>query len=252
MGKVISKKIAAARADEMLSWLNLAREKSGAKWFRTGGKGACPAVRPFMIELFGSPKSGKTTMKDLLKHYFRRSKWRVSAPVEGAEAIELPRDEPVYNLQTTEYAMSRARELSYSNDFHLVIFDRAVMDGIVRMDYYEAKGVITPREHELISGYFSLPWNYDLFDLHVCLVADPEVSMQREHTYTLTRKQGETMNPKTLQALLDAHGRVWERMECDRVRSMVWHDSSKESVEETGMAVLQSALAAFSRRSEIL
>lgn len=232
--------------------LNSARDAARAGWMEHGGKGVCPSARPFMIELFGSPKSGKTTMKDTLKHVFRRSGWRVAAPVEGAEFVELPRDEPAYNLQTTEYAMSRARELSYSHDFHLVIFDRAVMDGIVRMDYYDKKGVITPGEHELIRGYFSLPWNFDLFDLHICLVASPDVSIEREHAHTLTRKKGETMNPKTLQALLDAHGRVWERMECDRMTSMVWHDSSNESIEETAMSVLKSSLDAFIRRVELI
>lgn len=252
MGKPKLTKVIEDQVSGIRQALNASREASRTDWLKSGGKNACPSVRPFMIELFGSPKSGKTTMKDVLKHMFRRSGWRVSAPVEGAEFVELPRDEPAYNLQTTEYAMSRARELSYSHDFHLVIFDRAVMDGIVRMDYYDKKGVITPGEHELIRGYFSLPWNFDLFDLHICLVASPEVSIEREHAHTLTRKKGETMNPKTLQALLDAHGRVWERMECDKTTSMVWHDSSSESIEETAMSVLESSLDAFGRRSEIL
>lgn len=204
--------------------------------------------RPFMIELFGTPKAGKSTMKEMLKHFFKRNGWSPSTPTEGAEVVELPRDEPQYNFQTTEYALSTARDRNYNKRFHMVIFDRAIYDGVVRMDYYKHKGVIDATQRRTIEQYYLLPWNRDLFDLHICLVSDPEVAIQRELARALTKKHGETMNPQTLADLRAAHERAWKRLECDRDPKMFWHDSSGETEGETAFVVLDAVLKAFERR----
>ena len=216
--------------------------------FDTDGKRTLCPPRPFMIELFGVPKSGKSTVKEMLKHFFKRNGWLISAPVEGAEFVELPRDEPQYNFQTAEYAMTRARELSYNNRFHMAIFDRAIYDGVVRMEYYRDKGVITPEEQTAIEGYLLNRWNRALFDLHVCLVVDPEIAIQRELTRAITKKDGDTMNPKSLKALLSAHERVWERLGCADSPAMYWHDSSGEDPGQTAGIILEKVLDAFSLR----
>ena len=222
--------------------------------FDPGGMRKSRLHRPFMIEFFGTPKSGKTTMKEMLKHFFTRNGYAVSSPTEGAEVIEWrPRVEPDYNLRTAEYALGVARDRCFSKDKHVVIFDRAVFDGIVRMDYYRENGVISHAEHVALEGYYLLPHNRkNLFDLHVCLVAEPATAVQRELAKALTKKDGETMNPQTLQRLLDAHARVWQRLGCADDPSMVWHDSTHESEEQTAASVLSSALDAFERRLSTL
>jgi len=212
--------------------------------------------RPFIIELFGTPKSGKSTMKEMIKHTFKRNHWSVSTPTEGAEAVEwVKRLEPQYNFQTAEYALSRIRELAYGplhRSFHVGILDRANMDGVVRMDYYLARGIICEAERQAIENYYLLSLNEEMIDLHVCLVADPEVAIQRELARAVAKKHGETMNPKTLADLLDAHHRVWARLNCAANPSMCWHDSSKETEVETAMAILETILGAFERRMSAL
>jgi thymidylate kinase len=208
--------------------------------------------RPFMLELFGTPKSGKSTMKEMLKHFFKRNGLSVSTPTEGAEAVEwIKRREPDYNFQTAEYALSLARERAYGpghRDFHVVIFDRAIFDCIARMEYYVATGKISESGRKAVEGYYLLPQNKNLFDLHVCLVADPEVAIRRELARALTKKPGETMNADVLRGLLDAHTRVWNRFTCDNDPSMLWHDSSSEREEETALSILATTLEAFTRR----
>jgi hypothetical protein len=201
-----------------------------------------------MVEFFGTPKSGKSTMKEMLKHFFKRNGWAVSAPLEGAEVVELPRDEPQYNFQTCEYALGAARDRAYNKRFHLAIFDRAIYDGVARMQYYLDRKIITPEQQAIIEGYYLLPWNAGMFDIHICLVSSPEVAISRELARALTKKHGETMNPKTLQGLLDAHERLWSRLNCGADPKMAWHDSSKESEAETAAAILEKVLAAFKRR----
>ncbi|MBI2099587.1 hypothetical protein HYT45_04265 [Candidatus Uhrbacteria bacterium] len=218
------------------------------KSFDPEGRRTVGSPRPFMIELFGTPKSGKSTMKEMLKHFFRRNGWSVSTPTEGAEIVELPRDEPQYNFQTTEYALGMARERSYDPNFHLVIFDRAIMDGVVRMDFYGEKAILTVEQRQTIQNYFLLPWNRELFDAHVCLVANPEAAIRRELARALTKKHGKTMNPRTLADLLKAHERVWERFNCGSNPKMCWHDSSKEKEAETARNILSKVLDAFETR----
>ncbi|MFA6603492.1 MAG: hypothetical protein WCT10_01465 [Patescibacteria group bacterium] len=204
--------------------------------------------RPFMLELFGTPKSGKSTMREMIKHFFKRNGWSVSSPLEGAEAVELPRAEPQYNFQTAEYALSNARERFYNKRFHLVIFDRAIYDGVTRMELYRRKGIITAEQQALIEGYYLLPWNAGMFDMHICLVADVETAIKRELARALTKKHGETMNPQTLSDLLAAHQSMWDRLGCAANPAMCWHDSSKEREAETAKAILENLFAAFERR----
>lgn len=228
-----------------------ARAAAILKRFDPEGSRRVGSSSPFMVELFGTPKSGKSTMKEMLKHFFRRNGWSVSTPSEGAEVVELPRDEPQYNFQTTEYALSKARELSYNPRFHLGIFDRANMDGVVRMEYYAQKKIITAKEQAVIEGYYLLPWNSDLFDAHVCLVTSPEVAIRRELSRALTKKHGKTMNPNTLRELLAAHRSVWQRMSKNidvLPESMFWHDSSEEKEAETAKEILSFVLGVLEAR----
>ncbi len=208
--------------------------------------------RPFIIELFGTPKSGKTTMKEMLKHTFKRNKWAVSTPTEGAEVIEwTKRLDPQYNFQTAEYALMQARELAYGpkhRSFHVAILDRGNFDGIVRMEYNRMRGTICEAEQRAIENYYLLSLNEEMFDLHVCLVADPEVAISRELARAIVKKHGETMNPQTLADLLEAHRRVWERLNCAANPAMCWHDSSRESEAETAQAIIERLLSAFERR----
>lgn len=224
------------RAHDLLEAIDARRERQ-ARW-----------SRPFMVELFGTPKAGKTTVKEMLKHFFRRNGWAVSTPTEGAEVVELPRDEPQYNFQTCEYALGVARDRAYAKNFHLVIFDRAVMDGVVRMDYYVRKGILTEEQRRFVEGYYLLPWNAGLFDLHVCLVASPEVAIARELARVLTRRHGETMNPKTLANLLAAHERVFNRLASADPGRFLWHDSSVETEEQTASLILTAVFDAFTAR----
>ena len=205
-------------------------------------------TRPFMVELFGTPKAGKSTIKEMLKHFFKRAGWSVSTPTEGAEVVEwTKRHEPQYNFQTCEYALSFARNRADDKRFHLVIFDRAVMDGVVRMQYYADRGVMTEEERRCVEGYYLNRWNRGLFDLHVCLVSTPEVAIKRELARALTKKHGETMNPDTLRGLLASHQGVWDRLGCDDDPAMCWHDSSTEKESETALAVLDRLIAAMER-----
>lgn len=212
-------------------------------------------ARPAMIELFGTPKAGKSTIKEMLKLFFKRNGWLVSSPVEGAEDVEWPagRREPDYNFQTAEYALSFARERAFGpghGDFHLVIFDRAIYDGVMRMDHYEHKGVMSTYERRQIEGYYLNRWNRELFDANICLVCSPETAMEREQARAIIKADGETMNHKTLSELRAAHERIWKRLRLNCDARMSWHDTTAENPGESALAVLKAVLHAIAKRPE--
>jgi thymidylate kinase len=208
--------------------------------------------RPFVIELTGPPKSGKSTTKEKLQQLFRRNGFLVEAPEEGAEAITwAKRLDPEYNLQTGEYALSSTRELAYGSkhkSFHVVILDRAIYDVVIRMEYNRMRKKISAAQQKAIENYFLLDVNRAMFDCHVILVADANISLAREKAHALSKKDGETMNAGAIAEILDAHRRVWDRLKLAGDPKVAWRDTSNESPEETASGVLTFVLDAFERR----
>jgi hypothetical protein len=126
------------------------------------------------------------------------------------------------------------------------------MDGMVWMGYWLAKAKISQADHDAVNAFYNTAILRDLFDMHVYLVCDPKVAMDRELARSLSKKDGETMNLKTLTTLRGIHDDVWKRLGGDGDPRMALHDSSKESPEETAHAVLGKLADAFERRLETL
>lgn len=204
--------------------------------------------KPFAVEYCGTAASGKTTAQQVTRHFFRRSGFAVHAPREGAEAIEGPRPLPGYNLHTVEWALHHARLLPHDKRFHIGIFDRAIYDGIVRMEHYLAEGVISEREREIIEGYYLLPWNAGLFDLHVFLMCAPDTTLKRKRKVEVIHRPGKTLNTETLNKLYDAHRRVWDRLDLGSRPNFLWLDTDRLTEIEVAEHILCAALELFERR----
>lgn len=207
-----------------------------------------PDARPMMVvELWGTPKAGKSTMLTMIRDFLKRNGWKVTARPEGAEVVDFPRTTPHYNLQTCRYAMTELFTHLYG-DWEAIILDRGLKDGEVWMDYWLAKGKITELDHRAIVGGYNADILRDLFDLHLCMVCEPETAIQRELAHAISKKEGETMNSKTLRALREIHERVYARATATSDPRLAWHDTSKETPIETSEAVLSTLADAFDRR----
>jgi thymidylate kinase len=211
-----------------------------------------PRLRPFNVELLGTPKSGKSTMAEAIEHTLKRSDWIVTARPEGATVVDrVKRDTPHYNLETCRYALSEVTQ-RLDSEFDLVVLDRGLMDGMVWMGYWFAKDKITQEDRDAVNAFYNTAILRSLFDMHVYLVCDPKVAMERELARSLSKKDGETMNMKTLTTLRGIHDVVWGWLGGDSDPRMALHDSSKERPEETARAVLEKLASAFERRLETL
>lgn len=206
-----------------------------------------PRVRPFMVETFGLPKSGKTTLNDTVQHFLKREGWKISAPPEGPEVIETPRDTPFYNCRTFWYAMCQAHDRAESL-FEAVMLERAIFDHATWLEYWVRKGKLDEAGRAVSQAYCLQPLIRDRFDLHICLVSDPKVALEREVARTISKHEGETMNTKTMDALYDIHRQVWEKFGCKDDPKMLWIDSTALSLEELCLTALEAICAAFERR----
>ena len=207
-----------------------------------------PATRPVMVvELWGTPKAGKSTMMTMIRDFLKRNGWKATARPEGAEFVDLPRTSPHYNLETCRYAMSQLF-WHLDGDWEVILLDRGLKDGEVWMDYWLGKGKLSEGDHKAIVGGYNAKILRDLFDLHLCMVCDPETAIQRELAHAITKKDGETMNLKSLVALREIHQRVYERAGGGGDPRLAWHDTSKETPIETSERVLGALAAAFERR----
>lgn len=211
----------------------------------------CGWIRPFSVELFGTPCSGKTSLSDGLRDFFDAAGYGVTTPREGAREIEWkPRKVPEYNFRTAEYALGRARDLAFApNAFEVAIFDRAVSDAMMNMLLFREDGLLTEAQYRGLVGYYGLGCNtYELFDLHVCLVADPAAGLHRRFGGKLPKKYGSRVNPTAMARLRDLHDRAWQDYGWSVTKYHAWVDSTSLDKDEVRVKALDSILEQFERR----
>ncbi len=200
-----------------------------------------------VAEFWGTPKAGKSTMLTMARDFLKRVGAKVTARPEGAEVVDLPRTTPHYNLQTCRYALTELF-MHLFGDWEIVLLDRGLKDGEVWMDYWFGKDMLSEGDHRALVGAYNARIYRDLFDLHICMVCDPETALDRELAHAISKMEGETMNLKTLRNLRAIHERVWARGGGEADPKMVWHDTSKETPVETSEAILHALADAFERR----
>ncbi len=205
-------------------------------------------VRPFGLEIWGTPKAFKTTVQVAASNFLKRLGWKVTYRPEGAEVVDrVSRKTPHYNLQTCRYALNEITD-RLESDLEIVISDRGLMDGIAWLEYWFRKGKLTEKDRDAFEAAYRTETLRSLYDLHVCMVCDARTALEREVTHGVTDKPGETMNLATLELLGEVHRVVWKRLDGDNDRRMVWHDTTPSTPQEVLRLVLNDLATAFEYR----
>lgn len=112
---------------------------------------------PVVVEFAGSPKSGKSTTIDIITHFFKRMKFKVWAPTEGASKrtpYHLRRDLVAFNAWTLNYAISELLVAYYNVDRpHLVILDRGSFDSLAWMGLLKNMNKLEEDEYNVIKDF---------------------------------------------------------------------------------------------------
>ncbi|OGF62803.1 hypothetical protein A2662_02745 [Candidatus Giovannonibacteria bacterium RIFCSPHIGHO2_01_FULL_45_33] len=167
--------------------------------------------RPFFLEFTGSPSAGKSTTITELDKFLRREGFRVLPPQEGAEQVRhIERDTPLYNIATCDYARKILIDESHGHKYDVVIFDRGIFDGYCWMEYWQEKNKLTVQDKEIYQKFFLSEFWVNNIDAAYFMVCDPKIAMEREQRIALTKKLGETTNPKNVEILVNRYKKAYD------------------------------------------
>ena len=186
--------------------------------------------RPVVVEFAGSPKAGKSTSIEILSHFFKRMKYKVWAPTEGASKrtpYHLKRDLVAFNTWTLNYAISELL-VSYHNvdQQHLIFMDRGPFDSLAWMGLLVEREDLHRDEFETIERFALHPRWIKLIDRLYLFTCDPSVSLAREIESKLTSEAGIAMNEKMLSLLLGQYNELEQKLEDYPVHAVATSDDT--------------------------
>lgn len=156
------------------------------------------ARRPFVVELTGTPKAGKTTVISLVAGFFDRCGYNVHVMRERAASCPLEmKGHFFFNTWTTTTMLAELLEVIDTGS-DLVILDRGFFDALVWLELQQRRDQITPEERETFEEFVLLERWRALVDAVVVLEVDPAVALSRERNGHLSFREGSLMKPDSL------------------------------------------------------
>lgn len=160
--------------------------------------------RSVIVEFAGMPKSGKTTILDVVSHYMRRSGVQTTEYHGGGRYAPLDkRDLPRLNLylacEAVKYCVS-THEADAVSRLHLL--DRGLVDRLIFTRAMLHMSRVSAEHAAAIESFFRAPELEEQIDLCFVFITTPELSLQREEKNKLTKRTGRVMNTDFLSSLL--------------------------------------------------
>ena len=168
--------------------------------------------RPVFVEFAGTPKSGKSTCIESVRHFFRRLDYKVLAPAEGASRrtpYYLKDDLIAFNTWSASYALMHVLEgLHGSDQYDLAILDRGLFDALAWFELLAAQGETSDEVRNQVQSFLQIEYWRSAIDAVLLFTADAETAMRRENSGKLIKEPGQAMNPAFLDELNDAYDEV--------------------------------------------
>lgn len=201
--------------------------------------------RPLFVEFAGTPKSGKSTCIDTVNHFFRRLRYKVLAPTEGASKrtpYYLKENLVAFNAWSATYALTHILEGRFGSDeYHLVIMDRGLFDALAWFELLKQKHDIKSEDCSAIQNFLLVGHWRELVDMIFLFQADPDTSLERENHNKLIREPGRAMNPDFLRDLNAAYDTTKEQYAAQFNQFVAVNTSRGLSTEKsTAFAVVQA------------
>lgn len=159
--------------------------------------------RDVVVEFAGMPKSGKTTVLDIVSHRIRRAGWPVDdfhgggryAPIDKRHLTSL-------NLYLAGSALQYLAAVGADERpprFHLL--DRGLNDRVIFSRALGSLGLVKDSHVEAVETLAREPGVRGRVDVCFVFVTSPDLSLRREHANRLTQATGRIMNTTRLEAL---------------------------------------------------
>jgi predicted NUDIX family phosphoesterase len=202
------------------------------------------AQRAFVIEFAGTPKSGKSTSVEAIRHFFAREGFRVHVLTERAALCPIPMKGHLFF--NTWCAASMLAELlaNVETETDIIIIDRGLFDALVWLQLQRQRGELTTSEANTIESFLLLDRWRSLIDLVVVMNVSAEEAMERETSQRITRRPGSIMNVSVLSTLSASVHESVARYE-KHFDKVILHETAGRDVRASNIALAEKVLAAL-------
>jgi predicted NUDIX family phosphoesterase len=192
------------------------------------------APRAFVMEFAGTPKSGKSTSVEGIRHFFSRHGFRVHVLVERASVCPIPMKGHLYFNTWCATTMLAELLANVDTETDLIIVDRGLFDALVWLTLQSQRGEVTAAEAKTIENFLLLERWRTLIDLAVVMNVNPEQAIARENSQRISAKPGSIMNPDVLSAISESVETTVERYG-SKFGDVIIHDTTGEDVRQSNV-----------------
>ena len=159
------------------------------------------APRAFVVEFAGTPKSGKSTSVEAIRHFFKRFGFGVHVLSERAAQCPIPMKGHLFF--NTWCATTMLAELLENVDTKtdIIIADRGLFDALIWFQTQFKRGELSGDELKHIENFLLMDRWKNLFDLVAVLRASATTAINRENAHRITKRTGSIMNMSMLATL---------------------------------------------------
>lgn len=204
------------------------------------------ASRAFVMEFAGTPKSGKSTSVEAIRHFFSRHNFRVHVLAERAALCPIPMKGHLFFNTWCSASMLAELLANVETETDIIIVDRGIFDALVWLTLQERRGELTATEARTFEAFLLMDRWQGLIDLAVVMSVSAEEALARESSQRLTRKTGSIMNPEVLQAITDSVDDAVVRYG-SKFNSIVRQDTSSRKFSDSGIELANGVLDSLER-----
>ncbi len=148
------------------------------------------ARRPYVVELAGTPKAGKTSALHILSRFFKQCGYQVQQMRERASDCPIAmKGHFFFNTWTTTTMIASMIE-NLDTEADILLLDRGVFDSIVWLEDQSRARQVSPRERQIFRDFALLDRWRSLTDLTFVLTVSPDRAMERENADLLIPRTG--------------------------------------------------------------
>lgn len=154
---------------------------------------------PLIIELSGTPNSGKTSLIEEIDSAFRRYDIKCKVICESAKYCKISNKKtPQFNYWTALETIQRIISV-VDQGYKVILCDRGIFDAITWMKFYYNNKLIKKDDFESTIKFYSLNIWRQFVQYVILITCSPNVAIERDSAYKEFKKYGTIVNLETLQ-----------------------------------------------------
>lgn len=215
-----------------------------------------PAPKTILIDLFGTPNSGKTKTTEKLELVFRRHKLNVFCPPETAEIAEIRNkssDNPiVFQARHLAAVQHYVLNLAFERNFHVAIISRGLIDMLFWYEKGLRDGLYGQSHTESVNNQIYELLRLNIVDAFLFFTCSTEAALKREYAESVTQIRGSKMTESFLRETEEIYRTVLERVKENVPELPIFHvDTTNLGVKETTQEVLRVLLPTLQARFSV-